>query len=93
MFTLRKLELHAGKDSLIPSGYATTGDTLILFKYDDPSAKRAITSTDEVEEGYQILVTLASRYHNTSKIAKVISKEPKRVVFETQTSTYELTEI
>lgn len=93
MFTLKKLSIEEGKDSLVQPGHVTIGDGLDLFKYDDPEARKSITSVQEVEEGYQILLTWAPgfRWHNTSKIKRIVSKEPGKVVFETQTSLYELT--
>ena len=42
------------------------------------------------KEGKQLLIYSFREFHNTSKISEIISKEPGRVVFRTQTSVYEL---
>ena len=45
---------------------------------------------EDVKEGWQIMLENRDEWHNTSKIREVVSREPHKVVFKTQTSLYEL---
>lgn len=90
MYTLKKLLLEEGKDSLLPTGYSSELPNLDLFKY-DTEEKKSIASLDEVSEGWQVILYSHNEYHRTSKISEIISREPNKVTFKTQTSIYELT--
>jgi len=90
MYTLRKLEIEEGKDSLVSIGYTTIGETLNLFDAFTDNQK-VVNSLDEVVIGWQILLYSRSfGYHRTSKIKEIVSREPKKITFKTQTSLYEL---
>lgn len=91
MYTLKKLELEDGKNSMLPTGYSSTLPMIHLADYETEEIK-PINSIQEVEEGWQVILSSLTDYHRTSKIREVVSKEEGRVVFKTQTSLYELTE-
>ena len=90
MYTLKKLELEEGKDSLLPTGYYTKGETLSLFDYETLEVIKDI-DLEEVKTGWQVILTSFRDYHRTSKIREMVSKDVNRLVFKTQTSIYELT--
>ena len=89
MYTLKKIELEDGKDSALPAGYSSTLPFLSLFDYVTERSK-PISSIDEVEEGWQVVLTSLRDYHRTSKIRKIVSREDNKITFKTQTSIYEL---
>ena len=92
MYTLRKLQLEEGKDSLLPTGYTTKGEKLNLFDW-ETHKRKDIDNLNSVVVGWQVVLTSSLRdYHRTSKIREIVKREPNRVVFKTQTSVYELLE-
>ena len=90
MPTLRKILLEEGKVSALPEGYSTTLPDIELIDY-ETDRRRKISSIQEVEVGWQVLLTSGFQFHRTSKIREIVSKEEGKVVFKTQTSVYELT--
>ncbi len=91
MYTLRKLELEEGKDSVLPTGYATRAAFLSLFDYETHESIHGI-ELSEVKEGWQVILEDFRDYHRTSKIREIVERGKNRVVFKTQTSLYELIE-
>ena len=91
MFTLTKMQIDPGKHSRVGVGFANKGKHLYLFKYDDPSAKKQISALSEIEVGYQLLIIRGmGSWNATSKITEIISSQPNKIVFKTETSTYAL---
>lgn len=91
MFTLKKLKIEEGKDSLVWEGYKSNLPHMKLIDYEDPEFSKDLDSIQDIEVGKQLLLYSLRDYHRTSKISEIISKEPGKVVFRTQTSVYELT--
>lgn len=89
MFTLKKLSMHVGKDSRVPVGTLSRLPMLSLFKDGEIVMKHAWL--DEIEEEQQILLSSMTHYHRTSPIKEIVERTKDRIVFETQTSLYELT--
>lgn len=88
-YTLKKLELEEGKDSILPTGYATRGEFLSLFDYETDEVIHGVELMD-VKEGWQIILESFRDYHRTSKIREIVAQDETSVVFRTQTSLYEL---
>lgn len=90
---LTKLVLEEGKDSLIPQGYSTGAPEMLLIDYEDPDYRKDIETIQDIEVGKQLVLysMFGKDCHRTSKISEILSSSPERVVFKTQTSTYELT--
>lgn len=89
MYTLTKLQLEDGKESLLPTGYRTTASMLSLFDYETDELIRDV-DFQEVTEGWQVLLTSPGSHHRTSKIREIVSREKDSIVFKTQTSIYDL---
>lgn len=90
MFTLKKLEIEDGKISALPSGYESTHPEAKLYDYETDEEK-SLESIQDVEIGYQVILFSAFRFHRTSRIREIVSKDKDKVVFKTQTSMYQLT--
>lgn len=93
MFTLRKIAIEQGKESRIEAGRETNAPHLQIFKLNynnETEDKRTIENLLDLEVGWQILLTSFSKFHRTSPIKEIITKDHRRAVFKTQTSTYEL---
>lgn len=88
-YTLKKLELEEGKDSMLPTGYSTRGEFLSLFDYETDEVEHGV-ELSEVREGWQIILESFRDYHRTSKIREIVTQDENSVVFRTQTSLYEL---
>lgn len=91
MFTLKKLELEEGKDSMVPTGHESTLPDGILYNR-DTGERKPLNSIQDIEIGCRVTLTSSTRYHVTSEIREIISKDKDKVVFKTQTSVYELTQ-
>jgi hypothetical protein len=92
MFKLTKLHLDPDKQSMLPAGYSSTMPMASLFNAGHEE-RIPVESVKDVKVGYQLLLTAGFSWHNTSQIREIVSLEDKRVVFKTQTSTYELIEL
>jgi hypothetical protein len=93
MFVLKKLEIEKDEISMVPSGHTTRAPLPKLFHWKRPEeGQKQISSVGEVKVGYQLMLSSLTAYHVTSEIKEIVSVEPKRVVFKTQTSLYELKE-
>lgn len=88
MYILTKLQIEDGKDSMLPTGYATVGNSLSVFKYDIPDSVKGVKRLTEIKAGWQVYIA----HHNTSKIKEIVEQSDTRVLFRTQTSLYELTQ-
>ena len=91
MFTLKKLEVEDGKVSALESGYTSTLPDGILYNR-DTDKRKPLDSIQDVEIGCQVMLTSSTRYHVTSEIREIVSKDRDKVVFKTQTSVYQLTQ-
>ena len=92
-YTLTKLKLNAGKDSMVCAGHSTTGDNLALFDYRTAHKATTIESVLEVIPDKQVLLTRGVfGYHSTSMIKSVEKIDENTIRFETKTSVYELTQ-
>jgi hypothetical protein len=90
-FSLRKISILENNESLLPAGYQSINlPSIKLFDYVTGETKE-IESFDEITEGWQVVIYGLSDFHRTSKISKVIERDDRKIVFITQTSTYELT--
>lgn len=87
---LTKLEVEQGKTSFIEAGQVHTLPWISLFKHDDKDAKKEVNSVDDIEEGWQIFMSSAGQWMNTSKIREIVSKTDTTITFYTQTSLYRL---
>ena len=90
MFTLKKIELEDGKESALPVGHMSALPDAILYNY-ETDEKKSLNSVQDVEIGWQVVLFSDSRFHRTSKIREIVSKDSDKVVFKTQTSVYQLT--
>lgn len=92
MYKLTKLQIEDGKDSMLPTGYETAGDTLSIFKYDVDDSMKELENLTDLEEGCQVYLSRGVfHYHNTSKIKEIIEVSKDEAIFRTQTSLYQLT--
>lgn len=89
MYTLKKVALLQNKISMVHEGYERTLPNLLLVKSHE-NTRKSIGSIQEIEEGWEVLVCSLTEYLKTSAVQKIVSSEPDKVVFETQTSIYEL---
>lgn len=92
MYTLKKLKVEKGAETLIPEGYEKTLPFLMLIDYTDENYKKQLNDLRDIEIGRQVYLFSMREYHRTSKISEIVLKEKHKVVFKTQTSTYELVE-
>lgn len=93
MFTLRKLKLHKGKTSMVGvTGGERTYPFLGLIDWEEPDYSEKLDSIQDIKVGKQVIISNHGgiNFLRTSKISEIVSREPRRVVFKTQTSTYEL---
>lgn len=93
-YTLEKLVLEEGADSLLPEGYISRNmQALTIFDYETNEVKKNV-SLNDVTEGWQVLLFGRSLYdfHRTSKIKEILERTDTSVKFRTQTSVYLLTE-
>lgn len=91
MYTLTKVDLEEGKDSLLPTGYSSSLPWLSLYDYETDEVKK-IDSIQEIEQGWQVVLTSLRDYHRTSKIKEILKTEEDKIIFRTQTSVYEVTQ-
>lgn len=90
VYYLKKISIEEGEISYILAGDSCTGDRLHLFDYEKDETKQ-IDSIEDVEVGWQVIVSrIFGQYIRTSKIKEIVSKEPNKITFKTQTSLYEL---
>lgn len=89
MFTLTKVKLQEGRHSLVHEGKETTLPNAKLFDWETNESKK-LESLNDIKEGWQIVLYSLTDHHRTSKIKKIIEYTNKKVVFETETSIYEL---
>lgn len=92
MYKLTKLDIEEGKQSALPAGYGSTLPNLQLYDWETDTSK-SIESFEDITEGWQIILFSIRDYHRTSKISKILKREPKKLLFKTQTSIYELEEL
>lgn len=89
MFTLKKLSMHVDKDSRVPVGTINKLPVLSLLKDGEFVIKNA--SIKDIEVSHQVVITSMTHYHRTSPIKEIVERTKDRIVFQTQTSLYELT--
>lgn len=89
-FTLTKLSVEPDKDSLVTVGYSTTTKTAKILDLEYSEDLIDIASLDDVKVGLHVFLLDRFRYHNTSAIKEIISRDANKIVFKTQTSIYEL---
>lgn len=90
MYKLEKLQLEDGKDSMLPTGYSQTGDSLLLFLAGTEERKK-ISNIHQVEAGWQLLLTSGTHFLNTSPIQQILDMGDDYIKFRTMTSIYLLT--
>lgn len=91
MFTLKKIELEDGKVSALAAGYESILPEAKLYDRETDRLSN-LKSIQDVEIGYQLVLLSDTRFHTTSKIREIVSKDSDMVVFKTQTSVYQLTQ-
>lgn len=91
MYTLEKLSLLEGKDSLLYKGFKRSGNCITLVDYRDRTKFKQIESLLDIVPDYQIVLTRGFDVMNTSLISEILERTPTSVKFKTQTSVYLLT--
>lgn len=92
MFTLEKISIEDGKDSMVPVGHSASSKEVVMFHYTHSNRKNII-SVNEVEVGWQLLIGrgIFRNTFNTSPIKEILIRAKDYVTFRTQTSIYKLT--
>lgn len=90
MYTLTKLRVKEGLTSRVRTDHSQSGNRLTMFSLDN-DVIFAEPEFKDIKEGYQIIVSTLATWLRTSAIANILSCTENKIVFETQTSIYELT--
>lgn len=89
-YKLKKIKLKEGGDSIVWEGHEQQGHTLQLVDL-EKAIRKQIDSIDDIEIGHQVLVTRGIyEYLITSPVTMIVQKLGNRIIFETETSIYEL---
>ena len=91
MFHLKKIKIHENEYSMVRPGSSITSKFIEQFNWEKPEERTPIYSLDDVVVGKQIIAHTFVDFIRTSKITEIIEKTENKIVFKTETSTYELT--
>lgn len=92
MYTLEKLELMSGQDSMVSQGHRQSGSRLAVFLAGEHPPKE-IKRVSSVKVGKQVLILGRglTDYLHTSPVQEVLEKGKNWIKFRTRTSVYLLT--
>jgi sensor histidine kinase regulating citrate/malate metabolism len=91
MFTLEKIRILDGANSMVGPGHRVLSTRLAVFLSGVHKAKE-IKDVHEIQLGWQVLIGTGMNYLNTSPVQEILDKGDSFIKFRTQTSIYELTE-
>lgn len=91
-FTLRKLKILEGKDSLVWDGYEQSGNHMYLIN-SFKDYRKQIYDIAEIELDMELMVCTIRDFLKTSPIQEIIEKhENEKIIFKTWTSIYEISQ-
>jgi len=92
MYTLKKLSLVPGHNSMVKVGHTQDSNRLMIFKIGEEDAKE-IDDIHKLEIGWNVILSRGTKFLQTSPVQEVTKIDENCVHFLTWTSIYELRKV